>query len=139
MNGVIGRHIRRERLRVGLIRFAMVLVASLIVAEATMTTPPSALLAQADTTTSASVGENPVNSLYAQLEERAEGLSEREAAIIEREIEAGIAERQRNNAVLLYSVFGLLVLVLLNSVFDFIEIRELHALERALKVRGSGD
>lgn len=138
-NGIVGRHFRRQKIRSRMLFAVLLLAATLVVAEATLATPPSALLAQlSGTETHAVVEDNPVNSLYAQLEGRAEALTEREAEIINREIEAGIAERERNNAVLLYAMFGLFALILINSVFDFIEVRELHALERALRAKGAG-
>ena len=137
-NGVVGRHFRRVRRRDLLIHGTLIAFSLLIVAEAVLATPPSRALAQvvgSQTETHAGVQPNPVNTLYAQLEDRANNLTQQEADIVNREIAVGIAERERSNAVLMYAMFGLLILIAINSVFDFIEVKELRMLERQLRAR----
>lgn len=136
MSDIMKRHFRRRREQKVVFTMVLALMGALVLI-ADISPALVAQLGGDGTQTHAGVGENPINSLYAQLEGRSEDLALREAELIEREIATGIEERSRQSAVMLYALFGMLVLMLLNALFDVFEMRELKFLEQQIRKQGA--
>jgi len=135
---IIKRHLhRRVEKRAALLAVGLFL-GVLIVVEALAPVQKTNIQAQLPSTqVGASAVSNPVNTLYEEFETLGEELTTREAQLIEREIALGVAERERQSKIVIYFLLGILALVIINSLFDLLEVRELRVLERQIKSAGS--